>query len=130
MADRFELMEKMAVLDRETGLMWQREASAERMPWGDGAAYIARLNATGYAGFSDWRFPTRDELADLILPEEDRQSGLYIDPLFGTQRNCWTSTQSEHHKACYVDFYYGDVYLIEENYANHFVRAVRTQRAD
>lgn len=129
MADRFELVDKMAVLDRETGLMWQREASAERMPWGDGAACIARLNTSGYAGFSDWRFPTRDELAGLILAEEDRQSGLYIDPLFGTQRNCWTSMQSEHHKACYVDFYYGDVYLIEENYANHFVRAVRTQRA-
>jgi hypothetical protein len=32
----------------------------------------------------------------------------------------------KHHRACYADFYYGDVYIVEENYANHFVRAVRS----
>ena len=67
MADRFELTDKVAVLDQETGLMWQREASAEQMVWGDGAAYIEHLNTTGFAGFSDWRVPTRDELAGLII---------------------------------------------------------------
>ena len=69
--------------------------------------------------------PTKEELATLIRPEENRLTGLYIDPAFDKQRNCWSSTTGNHHQVCYADFYYGDLYLIEENYANHFVRAVR-----
>ncbi|MEM5788185.1 MAG: hypothetical protein AAGU11_12770, partial [Syntrophobacteraceae bacterium] len=68
----------------------------------------------------------KDELASLIEPEEDRKSGLFIDPAFETQRNCWSSTEEDHHQVCYADFYYGDMYLVEENYANYFVRGVRT----
>lgn len=116
----------MVVVDEKTGLMWQRGASSERMVWKAGFEYIEKLNAQNFAGFDDWRYPTRQELATLILPEEDRRSGLFIDPEFENQRNCWSSTQAEGHQACYADFYYGDMYLVEENYANLFVRAVRT----
>ena len=126
MSDRFVGQGEM-VLDRQTGLAWQREASVDRMVWNDGFAYVDHLNEVKFAGFDDWRYPTRDEIATLILPEENRESGLYIDPLFGKQRNCWSATESGHHRALYVDFYYGDVYVIEENYANHFIRAVRAQ---
>lgn len=127
MSDRFVGQGEM-VLDRQTGLAWQREASVDRMVWKDGFAYVDHLNEVKFAGFDDWRYPTRDEIATLILPEENRESGLYIDPLFGKQRNCWSATESgHHHRALYVDFYYGDVYVIEENYANHFIRAVRAQ---
>ncbi len=116
----------MVVLDAKTGLMWQRSASADRLVWKDGFSYIENLNAQKFGGHSDWRYPTRDELATLILSEEDRRSGLYIDPAFEKQRNCWSSTQADKHQACYADFYYGDMYLVEENYANFHVRAVRS----
>lgn len=129
MESRFVLQGDSVVLDRKTGLIWQKNASSDRMVWKGGFEYIDQLNTSKYAGFSDWRFPNKDELETLILPEEDRNTGHFADPLFGHQRNCWTSTEGEHHKACYVDFYYGDVYLIEENYANHFVRAVRGAQA-
>jgi hypothetical protein len=130
MEDRFVVKGDVLILDRQTGLAWQRGASEDRMVWKDGFQYIEHLKETKFAGFDDWRYPTKDELATLITPEEDRNSGLYVDSLFGSQRNCWTSTEAEagHHKACYVDFYYGDVYIIEENYANHFIRAVRSQQ--
>jgi hypothetical protein len=127
MSERFVLQGNLTVLDEETGLMWQRAASEDRMVWKDGLAYVDKLNESEFAGYIDWRYPSKDELQTLILSEEDRRSGLYVDSLFGNQRNCWTATSAEHHRACYVDFYYGDVYLIEENYANHFVRAVRTK---
>jgi serine/threonine-protein kinase len=126
MSDRFVLEGDTVVLDRETGFMWQRAASGDRMVWKDGFAYVDQLNRGNFAGFGDWRYPTKDEMATLIQPQEERRTGLYVSPLFGGERNCWTSTEGGHHRACYVDFYYGDVYLIEENYANHFVRAVRT----
>ncbi len=129
MQQRFILEKDAIVLDKQTGLMWQRGASSARTVWKDGFEYIEKLNAESFAGYNDWRFPTEDELASLILTEEDRKSGLYIDPVFENQRNCWSaSTREGHrHEACYADFYYGDMYLVEENYANLFVRAVRTQ---
>lgn len=126
MESRFVLQGDNVVLDRQTGLIWQRGASSDRMVWKDGFGYVDRLNAGRYAGVSDWKVPTREELETLIVPEEERTTGLHVDPLFGQQRNCWSSTEAGHHKACYADFYYGDMYLIEENYANHFIRAVRS----
>jgi len=124
--NRFAVRGELIVEDQETRLMWQRAASADRMVWKDGFVYVDRLNQNHYGGYGDWRYPTQDELATLISREEDRRSGLYLDPLFENQRCCWTSTERDHHRACYVDFYYGDLYVIEGNYANHFVRAVRT----
>ncbi len=126
MSERFVVEQDKVVVDRNTGLMWQKGASKDRFVWKGGFSYIEKLNAEEFAGHNDWRYPTKEELATLILPEEDRRSGLYIDPSFEGQRNCWSSTQADSHQACYADFYYGDMYLVEENYANHFIRAVRT----
>lgn len=126
MEGRFVLQGDSVVLDRQTGLAWQRGASTDRMVWNEGFGYIKRLNAEKFCGFSDWRFPTEQELETLILSEEERSTGLYLHSLFGTQRNCWSSTEGHHHEAVYVDYYYGDAYLITNNYANHFIRAVRT----
>ncbi len=129
MDQRFILEKENVVFDNQTGLMWQRGASTVRAVWKEGFNYIEKLNADGFAGYNDWRYPTEEEQASLILPAEDRMSGLYIDPAFENQRNCWSSGRREghRHEACYADFYYGDMYLVEENYANLFVRAVRTR---
>jgi hypothetical protein len=126
--ERFVLQGEQVVLDRETHCMWQRGASAERMVWKDGFAYIDHLNQSCFAGYADWRYPSKDELASLITTEEDRHSGLYVSSLFGNQRCCWTSTEMQHHRSCYVDFYYGGMYIVEGNYANYPVRAVRTHQ--
>ena len=130
MEERFILEKDNVVFDRQTGLMWQRSACTDRIVWKGGFECIDKLNTESFAGYNDWRYPTKDELATLILAEENRISGLYIDPIFEKQRNCWSSTQSEGHQACYADFYYGGMYLVEENYANFFVRAVRTRNGD
>ena len=130
MEERFVVEKEKVILDRQTGLMWQRGASIDRVVWKDGFEYIEKLNAESFAGYNDWRYPTKDELATIIVAEENRTTGLYIAPVFEKQRNCWSSTQCENHQACYADFYYGDMYLVEENYANFFVRAVRTGNHD
>jgi len=126
MDERFVLEGEGVVLDKETSLAWQRGASADRMVWKEGFSFIDQLNRSQYAGYSDWRYPSKEELASLILAEENRRTGLYISPLFETQRNCWAGTDAGHHKAYYADFYYGEIYTMEDNYANHFIRAVRT----
>jgi hypothetical protein len=128
MEDRFMLQGDLVVVDQQTNLQWQRDASRDRMVWKDGFDYIAQLNEGKFAGHDDWRYPTKEELATLLEKEENRQTGLYINPAFGNQRNCWSSTEADHHRALYVDFYYGDVYKVEENYANYFIRAVRSKK--
>ncbi len=128
MTARFTLLKDQIVIDRLTGLMWQREGSSDRLMWPEGFAYIEQLNRTGWGGFDDWRYPTQEELASLLTTEENPSTGLYIDPIFGEQRCVWSSTEAGHHKSVYADFYYGDLYVVEQKYANHFVRAVRGNR--
>lgn len=125
MGERFFVKKDLIVVDRETGLMWQREASTDPVVWKEGVTYIAEINASEFGGFSDWRYPTKDELTTIITQRENRETGLFIDSSFGKQRCCWTSTEGDQHQAVYADFYYGDLYLVQGNYANYYIRAVR-----
>lgn len=66
----FALLEK-TVIDQNTSLVWARNANlpGKQLIWrGDDNVYefIKRLNDTSYAGYSDWRVPTKDELELLI----------------------------------------------------------------
>ena len=126
MSERFFVKKDLVIVDRETNLMWQRRTSPDPLMWEDGAAYVERLNSEQFAGFSDWRYPAKEELATLLEQREDRETGQFIHPLFGKQRCYWTSTRGEHHQAVYADFYYGDLYWVQEKYANNYIRAVRS----
>jgi serine/threonine-protein kinase len=130
--NRFVCRGDYTIVDRKTGLEWQRLPSQDPMVWKEGFNFIENLNKNRFGGYSDWRYPSKEELSTLILPEEDRTSGLFINKVFGAQRNFWSSTEldHDHHRAAYADFYYGDMYTLEENYANYYVRAVRTAEAD
>jgi len=59
-----------AVLDRETGLIWERSPSTSRFPWGEGAQQNAQFQCielnTGNRG--GWRLPTLQELRSLVDP--------------------------------------------------------------
>ncbi len=112
------------VTDRETELVWQKDHAPERITWPEAVSYIQQLNKDNFAGHSDWRLPTNEELSTLMLSQENVRR-LYLDPVFGSQRCFWSSTTRGHHVACYVDFYYGGIYRFSENYVNHSVRAVR-----
>ncbi len=126
--NRFKKLGDYTLVDRNTGLEWQLRPSKEPMVWKEGFGYVEQLNKANYGGHSDWRYPTQQEMVTLINEDEDRTTGLYQDKILGNQTSFWTSTEGDHHshKAVYADFYYGDTYLIEENYATHYIRAVRT----
>jgi hypothetical protein len=51
------------VVDKGTGLMWERTVSADNLAWDRAEARCACL-ATG--GYRDWRLPTRIELVSLV----------------------------------------------------------------
>ena len=79
------------VLDHATRLMWQRSRTSNWLTLQEAEGFIAELNKERYAGFSDWRLPTVEELASLLEPIGENE-GLYIDPIFDSrQDSCWSS---------------------------------------
>jgi Protein of unknown function (DUF1566) len=54
------------VVDRVTGLVWQRDVGPASTGAVDGQRRCAELGAQGYAGFTDWRLPSRIELVSII----------------------------------------------------------------
>jgi len=78
-ADRFQLVmgtfvrdpivhkEYPAVLDKETGLVWQRDTESTEQIWGNACIYCYQLSLGGRKG---WRLPTIEELASLVDPSQ------------------------------------------------------------
>lgn len=73
---RFNMQEKTAV-DIETGVVWMKNANLPNKPllWradDNVYAFIQNLNKTNFAGYADWRVPTRDEMKELIKFVKDK----------------------------------------------------------
>ena len=118
------------VVDEATGLMWQKSGSDTSLTYKEAQSYIMQLNAQQFAGYSDWRVPTIQELMSLLEPTE-KNDDLYIEQVFDkTQRYCWSADRMEEseHSFCpawYVNFNYGYVYCYPVG-SNLYVRAVRS----
>lgn len=55
------------VEDKETGLVWMRDANISgTVCWYDAIDFINQLNRHRYAGYNDWRLPTKEELQTLV----------------------------------------------------------------
>ncbi len=66
----FVFLDQTAV-DQTTGLIWAKHANlpGKQLNWrGDDNVYafVEKLNKENYAGYADWRVPTRDEMEALI----------------------------------------------------------------
>lgn len=64
------------VNDHSTGLMWQQAQTDARYDWRELEAYVAQVNESNEAGFSDWRVPTVEELASLV--SDDQTGSHYV----------------------------------------------------
>ncbi len=118
--------ETPVILDYASNLMWQQKGPNEEMTWRTAAEYVKQLNTSRYAGFSEWRLPTIQELASLLEPKKGRHT-LYLDPLFGsTPLWCWSADPSPaSNTAWYVSFNSGG---IQQQFMDNtaFVLAVRS----
>jgi hypothetical protein len=114
------------VTDHATGLIWHKAGSTEDIN-GDTEvkAYLDDLNAKKFAGYSDWRLPTIDELKSLLEPEI-QSNDLHISPLLMPEAKeayrCKSADSDLYKNAWGVDFKEGKV--IPHSYYS-FIRAVR-----
>jgi hypothetical protein len=78
------------ITDQATDLMWQKSGSATKLPRKKATAYLKQLNKEKFAGYSDWRLPTVEELASLLVFA--KINGLHINTLFDSKQNkCWSA---------------------------------------
>ena len=92
-ANKFVDNRNGTITDRASNLMWQKAGSADLMAWTEAAAYINELNKKRFAGYSDWRIPTLDELLTLSEQRITRQ-GLYIAPIFSQKQGICASADT------------------------------------
>lgn len=91
------------VIDRATGLAWQRAGSPDPLRWPEIRAYVKSLNEQRYGGLDQWRLPTVDELCSLLKPvfHLDRHC---IEDLFDRGRKwLWSSDLRSYTSAWYVN---------------------------
>lgn len=95
-SERFVLvLNDEAVLDKETGLVWAKDANLAggQKEWGDAVTYCRNLNIGNRKG---WRLPTVEELASLVDPSQSNPAIPNGHPFVNVQSNIyWSSTTHE-----------------------------------
>jgi hypothetical protein len=93
---RFQVLQefnKEAVLDRETGLVWERSPSMQTMAWPNARLFCAQKAVGGRGG---WRLPAFFELASLVDPSVQTVGALRLPsghPFLNVQADdYWSST--------------------------------------
>ena len=101
------------ITDKATGLMWQKNGSTKLLNNSSAKGFVKKLNRRRFAGHSDWRMPTLEELASLL--ERSSKSGVHIDPVFDHKQSiCWTvdkfdATDPRDLRTWIVDFKRGQI---------------------
>jgi len=125
----YEIVDNGTVIfDHASGLMWQQSGSGQ-IAYRAIKKWVTELNKKRFAGYSDWRLPTIEEVLTL-LETKKKGHGLYIDPIFDeTQSKIWTA--DVHSKTCaWAMFfneghcYYSDTHQMFTA-AYYYLRAVR-----
>jgi hypothetical protein len=135
----------LVVLDTRRGLMWEKKVAGsgclhcveDTYDWCNATGiaagcavtnnWIAAVNAEAFAGFTDWRVPTRDELAGILLepfPCDDRNP--CIDPIFDPTAASFYWSATEGGPGFALDVTFADGFVFSDFKGSTFrVRALR-----
>jgi Protein of unknown function (DUF1566) len=84
-----------AVLDKETGLVWERSPSPDPVPWaGIFGGAVARCYSRSVGGRRGWRLPTVEEISSLIDPTQTNPTLATGHPFTGVQNDGYWSITS------------------------------------
>ena len=125
-SDRFQLvLDDAAVLDKETGLVWEKSPDTTTRTWVNAILYAYQKEVGGRKG---WRLPTIEELASLVDTSVSGSPKLPSGhPFANVQSNdYWSSTTDvgSASNAWVVGFGYGRVIRLVKS-GNYYVWCVR-----
>ncbi|MEI6206089.1 MAG: DUF1566 domain-containing protein [Desulfuromonadales bacterium] len=104
--------EALIYSDKKNGLMWARNGNIAlvAMTWTDAIHWVKKLN---YAGYSDWRLPTIEELDKFAKRGGSRPSTWFNANGFNSVKDYyyWSGTKGNNYSddVCYVSMNYGGV---------------------
>ncbi len=115
-SERFvDVLDGNAILDSETGLVWEKLSSTSIMPWADALASCYTKKVDGRKG---WRLPKVEELSSLVDLSHLQQGSLTlpIDHPFRnvTKTSYWSTTTSP----------FGNEFAFSVHFTNGFVSRV------
>jgi len=120
-ANRFKDRGDGTILDRNTGLLWLKSGKSTlgAITWQEAGAFCSGLQ---YAGFTDWRLPTKEELASIVDTANQSPALPMKSPFENvvTFLDYWTQTDHNHGPgyAWAVNLYYGNKkFLNKKKYA-------------
>ena len=104
--ERFSIANDKAILiDLQTGLMWPLQDNGTDISWPAGKKYCDSFNL---GGFSDWRMPTREELASLYDLQAADSSDYYITRAIKISACCQWAIDTRKARVGSFDFEYGN----------------------
>ena len=94
-SERFELVfDGEAVLDKQTGLIWERSPDTAKMHWTSASAYCSNKELGGHKG---WRLPTVEELQSLADTNESNPALPSGHPFSNVQPSFYCSSSAVAH---------------------------------
>ncbi|UCD32017.1 MAG: DUF1566 domain-containing protein [Desulfobacterales bacterium] len=113
------------VLDETAGLLWEKGGTPYPMTWYEAQEYMNELNKKRFAGYSDWRLPTVNELMSLFIKHTDPYQFCF-EPVFDTtQQRIWSADKKSFVAAWYADAKLGFVWW-QDFTCFFYARAVRS----
>ncbi len=73
-ANNFQANADGTVSNKTTGLIWQESGSDYPVTWHEAHCYIQELNQKRFAGRTDWRFSTVNELMSLLTKVQKKRT--------------------------------------------------------
>ena len=103
----FEVRENgAAVLDRNTGLLWDNAHDELLLEWRDAEAFVHSLNDQNYLGRRDWRLPGREELRSLAR-YDDAMPAIDTEVFRASSDYYWCAEECKNDTDLAWGFYFG-----------------------
>ena len=113
------------VLDETTRLQWEKGGSPYAVSWRQAQDYVNALDQKAFAGHSDWRVPTVNELMSLFIEHADPYRFCLESVFDTTLKRIWSADKKSYVAAWYADAELGFVWWQDFTCFFH-ARAVRT----